>query len=59
VISYATPVLSTLILVLAGFAAPPTGLALACVLIVGGALLASKDRIRAARSRKVEAEARP
>jgi drug/metabolite transporter (DMT)-like permease len=59
VISYATPVLSTLILVLAGFAAPTAGLALACVLIVGGALLASKDQIRAVRSRKVEAEARP
>jgi drug/metabolite transporter (DMT)-like permease len=55
VMSYATPVLSTLILVLAGFAEPTAGLALACMLIVGGALLASRDQLWAARPNKAEA----
>jgi drug/metabolite transporter (DMT)-like permease len=41
VASYAAPVLSTLALVLAGYAEPTTSLALACVLIVSGALLAT------------------
>jgi drug/metabolite transporter (DMT)-like permease len=41
VTSYAAPVLSTLLLVAAGFAEPSAGLGLACALIVGGALLAS------------------
>jgi drug/metabolite transporter (DMT)-like permease len=39
--SYAAPVLSTLALVLAGYAEPTMSLALACVLIVAGALLAT------------------
>jgi drug/metabolite transporter (DMT)-like permease len=41
VASYATPVLSTLILVLVGLAIPSWGLGLAVLLIVGGALLGS------------------
>jgi drug/metabolite transporter (DMT)-like permease len=41
VASYAAPVLSTLALVLAGYAEPTMSLALACVLIVSGALLAT------------------
>ena len=41
VASYAAPVLSTLLLVAAGFAAPSLALGLACALIVGGALTAS------------------
>ncbi|NIZ12479.1 DMT family transporter [Phaeobacter sp. HF9A] len=40
--SYAAPLLSTLILVLAGIAAPSWGLALAALLITGGALLAAR-----------------
>jgi hypothetical protein len=41
VAAYGAPVLSTLILVGAGFAAPTLSLALACALIVAGALIAS------------------
>lgn len=41
VASYAAPVLSTLLLVVAGYAAPSWALALACALIVGGALVAT------------------
>jgi drug/metabolite transporter (DMT)-like permease len=41
VASYAAPVLSTLILVAAGYAEPTFGLALACALIVAGALIAT------------------
>lgn len=43
--SYATPVLSTLILVVAGYAEATLGLAVACMLIVTGAVLASRDLI--------------
>lgn len=43
VASYAAPVLSTLLLVLAGFAPAHWTLALACALIVGGAALASRS----------------
>jgi len=46
VVSYATPILSTLALVLAGFAEPTGALALACGLIVVGALVASSDALR-------------
>ncbi|HEY7382354.1 MAG TPA: EamA family transporter [Beijerinckiaceae bacterium] len=42
--SYAAPVLSTLLLVLAGFAEPTSALALACALIVVGALVATLGR---------------
>jgi drug/metabolite transporter (DMT)-like permease len=41
VLSYLAPLLSTVLLVLAGKAEPSWTLALACLLIVGGALLAS------------------
>ncbi|MCK0208308.1 DMT family transporter [Starkeya koreensis] len=41
VLSYAAPVLSTLLLVAAGFAAPSLSLGLACALIVGGAAVAT------------------
>ena len=45
VAAYAAPVLSTLILVVAGFAPPTPSLGLACALIVGGAVLATRRRI--------------
>ena len=44
VLSYAAPVLSTAILVAAGYARPSLSLALACVLIVAGAVLAGRAR---------------
>lgn len=43
--SYAAPLLSTVILVIAGFAAATWPVALACVLISGGAALAAKDMV--------------
>jgi drug/metabolite transporter (DMT)-like permease len=55
VASYVTPVLSTLILVLVGFAPLSLGLGLAVLLIVGGALLASRDQIFGSSEQKVEA----
>lgn len=42
VASYAAPVLSTLLLVATGFAAPTWSLAAACLLIVGGAFVATR-----------------
>ena len=42
-LSYATPLLSTILLVLFGRAEPSLRLVLACLLIVGGAALASRD----------------
>jgi drug/metabolite transporter (DMT)-like permease len=42
-LSYATPLLSTLLLVVFGRTAFTASLALACVLVVGGAALASRD----------------
>jgi len=44
--SYAAPLLSTMILVIAGIAAPSWGLALAALLITGGALLAAHASTR-------------
>lgn len=44
VLSYAAPVLSTLILVAFGLAAPTVSLGFACLLIVAGALVASPHR---------------
>jgi drug/metabolite transporter (DMT)-like permease len=44
--SYASPLISTLLLVLFGRAAASIGLALACLLIVGGAVLAAQDVFR-------------
>ncbi len=43
--SYATPLLSTLFLILAGFAEPSVSVAIAAVLIAGGGLIAAKDMI--------------
>jgi drug/metabolite transporter (DMT)-like permease len=43
--SYAAPLLSTLILTLFGFAEPSLRIALACLLITGGAVLAAKEMI--------------
>src|SRR6202521_2224244 len=41
--SYATPLLSTMFLILAGFAKPSANIAIAAVLIAGGGLIAAKD----------------
>jgi hypothetical protein len=46
VASYLAPLLSTLFLVLAGYAAGSVSLALAALLIAGGGVLAAKDMIR-------------
>src|SRR5215813_7015585 len=43
--SYATPLLSTAFLVLAGFAKASANIALAAILIVGGGLIAAKDMV--------------
>jgi drug/metabolite transporter (DMT)-like permease len=43
--SYATPLLSTGFLILAGFAQPSAGIALAALLIAGGGLFAARDMI--------------
>lgn len=50
-LAYVTPVLSTALLVAAGFAAPSWALAAACLLIAGGAALASRDLLRPPASR--------
>ena len=44
--AYATPLLSTAFLILAGFAKPTAALGVAAVLIAGGGLIAAKDMIR-------------
>ncbi|MCD0417522.1 EamA family transporter [Rubrivivax sp. JA1024] len=44
--SYATPLLSTAFLIIAGYARPTTALALAALLIAGGGLLAAKDMLK-------------
>ena len=44
--AYAAPLLSTLILIAAGFAAPAWSIAIAAALIAGGAALASKETFR-------------
>jgi drug/metabolite transporter (DMT)-like permease len=43
--SYATPLLSTAFLIVAGFAKPTTTLAVAAALIAGGGLIAAKDMV--------------
>ncbi|MDR3487894.1 MAG: EamA family transporter [Bradyrhizobium sp.] len=43
--SYATPLLSTAFLIMAGFAKPSASLAIAAVLIAGGGLIAAKDMV--------------
>jgi drug/metabolite transporter (DMT)-like permease len=45
VASYSAPVLSTLTLILFGFAEPSVGVAIACLLVTGGAVLAARDVI--------------
>jgi drug/metabolite transporter (DMT)-like permease len=47
--SYATPLLSTFFLILAGYAKPSANIALAAMLIAGGGLIAAKDMFRAKR----------
>ena len=44
--SYATPLLSTAFLILAGFAQPTATIAIAAILIAGGGLIAAKDMVR-------------
>lgn len=44
--SYAAPLLSTVVLILAGIAAPSWGLAIAAVLITGGALIAARASLK-------------
>jgi drug/metabolite transporter (DMT)-like permease len=43
--SYATPLLSTAFLILAGFAKPSANIEIAAVLIAGGGLIAAKDMV--------------
>jgi len=43
--SYAAPLLSTLVLVVTGFAEPSWRIGLACLLVTGGAVLAARDMI--------------
>jgi drug/metabolite transporter (DMT)-like permease len=43
--SYATPLLSTAFLILAGFAQASANIAIAAVLIAGGGLIAAKDMV--------------
>jgi drug/metabolite transporter (DMT)-like permease len=45
-LSYLTPLLSTLLLILWGLATPTWSVAIACLLIVGGAVLAAGDLLR-------------
>lgn len=47
--AYATPLLSTALLVVAGYAAPSWSLAMAALLIAGGGLIAAKDLLLAKR----------
>ena len=44
--SYATPLLSTAFLILAGYAKPTATIAIAAILIAGGGLIAAKDMVR-------------
>jgi drug/metabolite transporter (DMT)-like permease len=44
--SYATPLLSTAFLILAGFAKPTANIAIAAILIAGGGLIAARDMFR-------------
>jgi drug/metabolite transporter (DMT)-like permease len=43
--SYAAPLLSTLVLIVAGFAEPSLSIIAACLLITGGAVLAAKGML--------------
>jgi drug/metabolite transporter (DMT)-like permease len=44
--SYATPLLSTAFLILAGFAKPSANIAIAAILIAGGGLIAARDMFK-------------
>jgi len=44
--SYATPLLSTAFLIVAGYAQPSATIAIAALLIAGGGLIAAKDMFR-------------
>ncbi|MFU0506048.1 aromatic amino acid exporter YddG [Pseudaminobacter sp. NGMCC 1.201702] len=56
--SYAAPLLSTLVLIVAGFAEPSLSIIAACLLITGGAVLAAKSLLFGkAASKKAEARA--
>jgi drug/metabolite transporter (DMT)-like permease len=59
VASYATPLMSTSILVIAGYAAATTALALACLLIVAGAVLASQNKFVFSRNRSALQNSEP
>lgn len=43
--SYSAPLLSTLVLIVSGFAQPSLSIGIACLLVTGGAMLAAKDMI--------------
>jgi drug/metabolite transporter (DMT)-like permease len=43
--SYSAPLLSTLVLIVSGFAEPSLSIGIACLLVTGGAMLAAKDMI--------------
>jgi hypothetical protein len=43
--SYATPLFSTMFLILAGYAKASANIALAAILIAGGGLIAAKDMV--------------
>jgi hypothetical protein len=51
--SYASPLLSTLVLIAAGFAEPSLRILAACLLITGGAVLAAKPLLFKGRSKLV------
>ncbi|MBA3446661.1 MAG: EamA family transporter, partial [Pseudaminobacter sp.] len=55
--SYAAPLLSTLLLIAAGFAEPTLNIIAACLLITAGAVLAAKSMLfgKAAATRRAEA----
>jgi len=44
--SYATPLLSTAFLILAGFAKASANIVIAAILIAGGGLIAARDMLR-------------
>jgi drug/metabolite transporter (DMT)-like permease len=54
VLSYSTPLLSTLLLILFGKAEANLLILISCALIIGGALLASKDKLKRAGERATE-----
>ena len=53
--SYATPLLSTAFLILAGYARPSATIAFAAILIAGGGLIAAKDMVWKALGRRLPA----